>query len=268
MNINYDMMIDNFSTLSHPLQVALGLTGTAILIVSIISIVVSIILSVSYVKFNRRKNSNKLTGEKVARQLLDANGLKNIKVTVTGSMMFGNSYSHYFKKVRIRRFTKNKESLTALAIGSQKAALAVLDKENDPDMKKRIRLTPVIYLGPLAFIPLIIVGVVLDVLLFNSNGYCTAAFSIVGLAFYLVSILLTFATVKTEKKAQVKACQMLRENGLATDKEIADMKKLFRLYNIQYINDTILAVLEFIYYALQIFAMFSSNSSTSTSSIS
>lgn len=261
-NLNFDMMINNFSTFSRPMQIALGVTGAAILIVCLVSIVVSLLLSVSYMKFNRRSNSSGLTGEAAARKILDLNGLKNIKVSVSGSMMYGNSYSHYFKKVRIRRFTKNKESLTALAIGSQKAALAVLDKENDPDMKKRIRLTPFIYLGPVAFIPLVLIGYAIDYLILHTNGYCTIAFSMIGLVFYFISILVTLFTLKTEKKAQIKACKMLREFDLASEKEIAEMKKLYRLYNIQYINDVILSILEFVYYALQIIASMNGNSSS------
>jgi hypothetical protein len=39
-------------------------------------------------------------------------------------------------------------------MGAQKAALAILDKEGDEDMKKRIRLVPLVTFGPFAFIPL------------------------------------------------------------------------------------------------------------------
>ena len=39
---------------------------------------------------------------------------------------------------------------------------------------------------------------------------------------------------------------------MATAEELADLKELFRLYNIQYINDIILACLELLYTVLQI----------------
>ncbi|MBR5571151.1 MAG: hypothetical protein IKV99_00715 [Oscillospiraceae bacterium] len=39
---------------------------------------------------------------------------------------------------------------------------------------------------------------------------------------------------------------------MATEEELADLKELFHLYNIQYINDIILACLELIYTILQI----------------
>jgi len=55
------------------------------------------------VKYNRKRNSSGKTGEEIARKILDDNDLKNIRVSKNGSILFGNSYSHYFKKVRLRR---------------------------------------------------------------------------------------------------------------------------------------------------------------------
>ena len=39
---------------------------------------------------------------------------------------------------------------------------------------------------------------------------------------------------------------------MATEEELEDLKELFHLYNVQYINDIILACLELIYTLLQI----------------
>ena len=41
---------------------------------------------------------------------------------------------------------------------------------------------------------------------------------------------------------------------MATEEEIGDIRRLFRLYNIQYINDLILSALELLYYVLEIVA--------------
>ena len=234
------------------LQIALCVVGLLIVVVALVSLVVSLWLAIKYARFNRRKNSAGLTGEETARKVLDDNGLQHIKVKVTGSVMFGNSYSHYFKKVRLRRMTRHKTSLTALGMGAQKACLAVLDKEGDPDMKKQIRLYPIVTFGPFAFIPLIIVGVLLDFFVFNQSGICTYVLGGLGLLFYAYSIVLSVLTLKTEKKAQNRAYEVLRSSRLATEEELEDLKDLFRLYNIQYINDIIMASLELIYTLLQI----------------
>ena len=253
--------IDNI-TLELGLQIALGIVGLLILVVGLVSLVVSIWLAIKYAKFNRRENSAGLTGEETARKVLDDNGLQHIKVKVTGSVLFGNSYSHYFKKVRLRRMTRHKTSLTALGMGAQKACLAVLDKEGDPDMKKQVRLYPIITFGPFAFIPLVLVGAVLDYLVFNQSGACVYILGGLGLLFYIYSIVLSVLTLKTEKKAQQRAYCALRSSNLATEEELADLKELFHLYNVQYINDIILACLELIYTLLKIALAFANKDSS------
>ena len=239
-------------TLGAGLEIALMIVGALIAFIGLVSLGVSVWLGIKYYKFNRKENSVHMTAEQVARKVLDDNNLEHIKVKATGSVLFGNSYSHYFKKVRIRRMTRHQTSVTALGMGAQKACLAVLDKENDPDMKKQVRLYPMITFGPLAFIPLILVGAVLDYFVFQNNGVCTYALGTLGLLFYVYAIVLSVLTLRTEKKAQERAYVYLQEKRMATEEELDDLKELFRLYNIQYINDIILACLELLYTILQI----------------
>jgi Zn-dependent membrane protease YugP len=187
----------------------------------------------------------------IARKILDDNGLEHIKVKRTGSLLFGNSYSHYFKKVRLRGLIRHETSLTSMGMGAQKAALAILDKEGDKDMKKRIRLVPLVTFGPFAFIPLIAIGALLDFFVFNGNGVCTLVLGAVGLAFYAYSVVLSVLTLKTEKKAQNRAYDILEKDYRVTSDELSALKDLFRLYNIQYVNDIILSSLELIYTVLE-----------------
>ena len=234
------------------LEIALMIVGVLIAIVGIVSGITSIWLVVKYFRFNRRENSLGLTGIEVARKILDDNGLEHIKVKRTGSLFFGNSYSHYFKKVRLRGFIRHETSLTSMGMGAQKAALAILDKEGDKDMRKRIRLVPLVTFGPFAFIPLILIGGVLDYFVFNGSGICTLVLGTIGLLFYVYSVVLSVLTLKTEKKAQSRAYEILQRDYHITDDELSALKELFRLYNIQYINDIILSSLELLYTILEI----------------
>ena len=234
------------------LEIALMIVGVLIAIVGIVSGITSIWLVVKYFRFNRRENSLGLTGIEVARKILDDNGLEHIKVKRTGSLLFGNSYSHYFKKVRLRGFIRHETSLTSMGMGAQKAALAILDKEGDADMRKRIRLVPLVTFGPFAFIPLILIGGVLDYFVFNGSGICTLVLGTIGLLFYAYSVVLSVLTLKTEKKAQNRAYEILEQDYHITGEELSSLKELFRLYNIQYINDIILSSLELLYTILEI----------------
>jgi Zn-dependent membrane protease YugP len=234
------------------LEIALLIVGCLIAVFAVISGIISIWLVVKYHKYNRKENSLGLSGIDVARKILDDHGLNDIKVSRTGSLMFGNSYSHYFKRVRLRGFIRHENSITSMGIGAQKAALAILDKEGDPDMKKRIRLVPLITFGPFAFIPLVLVGALIDYFVFSGSGTCTLILGCIGLLFYLYSVVLSVLTLKTEKKAQDRAYEILRNRYYVTEEELSALKELFRLYNIQYINDIILSSLELIYRVLQI----------------
>ena len=71
--------------------------------------------------------------------------------------------------------------------------------------------------------------------------------------------------LKTEKKAQAKALEIFEKNNLANEEEREMMKSLFKLYNIEYINNMIIAMLEFIYYILQIALSLAASKSSSKS---
>ena len=234
------------------LEIALAIVGALIVIIGIVSGITSLWLVFKYYRFNRRENSLGLTGMEIARKILDDNDLSHIKVKRTGSIFFGNSYSHYFKKVRLRSFIRHEKSLTSIGMGAQKAALAILDKEGDADMKKRIRLIPLITFGPFAFIPLLLIGGLLDYFVFNGNGPCTIALGAVGLLLYVYSIVLSVLTLKTEKKAQNRAYEILERDYRITADELSSLKELFHLYNVQYVNDIILSSLELLYTILEL----------------
>lgn len=261
-NIVRKMADGTLDGVSEGVIIAMSVVVGLLIIASIFAFGISIYLSISYVRYNKKQNSCGKTGEQIARKILDHHELGHIKVSKTGSIMFGNSYSHYFKKVRLRRLTWQKRSVTSLAMAAQKSALAVLDKENDAEMRTRVRLTPLIYFGPIAFVPMVVIGVLLDVLL--STGFCGILFTVLGLGFYLLSFVMSILVLKTEKKAQKRAYEIMKEEGLATEEELASCKKLFRLYNIEYINDMVIALLELIYRVLQIIAYVQNSSSSSS----
>ena len=261
-NIVREMADGTLDGVSEGVIIAMSVVVGLLIIASIFAFGISIYLSISYVRYNKKQNSCGKTGEQIARKILDHHELGHIKVSKTGSIMFGNSYSHYFKKVRLRRLTWQKRSVTSLAMAAQKSALAVLDKENDAEMRTRVRLTPLIYFGPIAFVPMVVIGVLLDVLL--STGFCGILFTVLGLGFYLLSFVMSILVLKTEKKAQKRAYEIMKEEGLATEEELESCKKLFRLYNVEYINDMVIALLELIYRVLQIIAYVQNSSSSSS----
>jgi Zn-dependent membrane protease YugP len=69
--------------------------------------------------------------------------------------------------------------------------------------------------------------------------------------------------LKTEVKAQNRCLEILKEEGMVNNEEVGMMKELFKLYNIQYVNDIIMQLLEMILRILQLLAKVQSNSASS-----
>lgn len=254
-----DLIKDKTGTTSDGIAIAMIVVGALIVVFAAIGVGISIYLFFKYHRLNKTKNSCGLTGEQVARKILDDNGLQHIKVKATGSLIWGNSYSHYFKKLRLRRFTYKKDSVTSLAMAAQKSSLAIMDKENDPIMKTRNILIPLQFFGPFMFLPLVIIGIIIDVLIAAMNNaeptfILTFVFAGVGVLFYAVSFALTGVILKAETKAQKKSIEILEKDHLATAEEIEEIKGLYKIYNLEYINNMILAFLELLLRVLQIVA--------------
>ena len=235
---------------------ALFYVCVAISAIFLISVIVAIVLAVKYFAYNRHEASCGLTGRQAARRLLDSAGLKKVKISASGSLLFGNSYSPGQKRIRLRYRTINQTSIASVALGSQKAALAMLDKEGDEDMVVRRRLGFLRWIGPYAFLPLLILGFVIDMIMNTGTATYTVFFGVLAIVFYTLSFFRRFRALKSESKAQERACRELAALGLATDEEIGLMRKMYRLYNIEYINSMILAMLEVFYFALQLVAFF------------
>ena len=103
INTVREMADGGLNGVSDAVILAMSVVCGLLIVASIIALDVSIYLAISYMRYNKKQNSCGRTGEEIARTILDKNGLQKIKVSKTGSILFGNSYSHYFKKVRLRR---------------------------------------------------------------------------------------------------------------------------------------------------------------------
>ncbi len=217
------------------------------IILSVFALMTAIFLALSYSKYHHQANSLGRRGGDIARQMLDEHDLKKIKVSASGSILYGNSYSRLLKKVRLRRPAWGRASVYALAMAVQKTCLALLDDREDRAGKAP--RASLMYLGPLAFLPLMAVGAVLDAAL-AASGWLIFAFTLLALALFGISLVLAVRGLGREKAAQAMALELLERDGFATPEERKSCKKLFRLYNIEHINNMFLGLLELIYRAI------------------
>ncbi len=239
------------------LWILLGIVGGALVIAEIFAVVVKIMLIVKYQKANKVKVEQGRTARESARLFLDANGLQNVQVKKCEfwrAAMFGNSYSTRTKTVYLRRGIIDKSTTTACALALQKSALAIQDKEGDKGTRLKTWLQPLLPFASFLFLPIILVGLVFDLVIGNVGFTGTIIATVIAVAFYIFVMFATFLIIKVEKRANSRALQLMEESNFLTETERAEVKKLFDLYVLGYIADFILAVLKSIQVVLKAIA--------------
>lgn len=215
------------------------------------AIVVKIMVASKYIRYNRTEVQNGLTGETAARLLLDNLGLEDVKVVKSNWIMawlFGNCYRTGKKIIRLRPNVFNKSSVTAIGIASQKVALAMQHKRGEKMVVIRSTLLPVIQFAPMMFVPLVVVGIAIDILISNTVGLISLLVVGLGLLYYIVAFILTLVTIPIENKANKEALEYLKKTNMLNESEQGILSSMFKTFILSYIADFILSLLYLIKY--------------------
>ena len=162
----------------------------------------------NYKKYLKFSVKTKLTGQEVARKILDANGLKNVHVVETKGELTDH-YDSSRKVVRLSTAIFHEESIFSVGVAAHECGHAIQDKEGYSFMRIRSALVPfvnlVTYLGYFGLIISILGGL---------TGYLKI--SILVLA---VTILFQLVTLPVEFDASKRAKEQLIKLGIIDDTE-------------------------------------------------
>ena len=258
MNGLMDLMRESLGA-SGPLAVAYVVVSILVVIMAIAAGVMKIMIMIRYANANKMHISSNLTGVEAARYILDKAGYPQITVKKAGfwrELIFGNYYNVLTKTIYLRSVLfqiDDRRSVTATAMAVQKAAIAKLCEDGDRQTLTRNRLSLIGIFGPFLFIPLLLLGFVLDFfVLQTSGGVCSLLFLAVGGFLLIAGFIVTLLNIPVEKRANALALEMMEEYELANAEELPVMKKVFDTYIISYVCDFILEVLRIIQFILEI----------------
>lgn len=205
-------------------------------------------------KNNKKTSSGKISFQ-IAREVLDGYGLNHIKVERANfikAWMFGNCYSVTKKTIFLRSSIADKNSITATGIALQKADIARMCEEGNLTAKTRNRMQILSIFGPMLFLPIIIIGALIDFLVFKTLGRFSIVSIVIGFVIVASGFIVTLLNLPVEKKACDMALEMIQENHALNEDEIEDVKRVFKAYILAYICDFIVAVLRIAQIVLEI----------------
>ena len=166
-----------------------------ILVILAIPAIAQLRITTTYNRFKKVTNEKGITGQEVARKILDKNGLENIYVVEVP----GNLSDHYDpsrKVVRLSREVFNGESVAAMSIAAHECGHAIQDKQGYFFMRVRSAIVPIVRVGTALSYVIILIGIIAQVL---NIIYVGIALTALGLLFQLITLPVEFDASKRGK---------------------------------------------------------------------
>jgi len=169
----------------------------------------------NYKKYKKISLSQNLTGQEVARRILDANGLSNIYVVATQGEL-SDHYDPSRKVVKLSEDIYNGETIAAASVAAHECGHAIQDKDGYFFMRVRSFLVPFVnlisYLGYFGLIVSIFAGI---------TGYIKLSILIL-----FATIIFQLVTLPVEFDASKRAKEELLKLGLVNDEELNGSSKM------------------------------------------
>ncbi len=188
------------------------------------------------------------------RLILDENGLIDVEVKKVGffaSLFIGNTYRKKTKTIRLAWGTARRPSVTTLAKACELVGLAKLDSEGTKGLNS-VLFTKYFGWLPILFLPLVIIGIIIDLISTSQLGIISIVFSAVGLLLTLIPFIVSLVSLKIERKALNYGKEIIYNMGILNEEEEKRINKLFIAWRKLYVVNTILNAFELIYFFLRL----------------
>lgn len=169
----------------------------------------------NYKKYLKYKVKSNLSGQEVARKILDANGLNYVHIVETK----GELTDHYDPTRKVIRLSSNifhQSTISSVGVAAHEVGHAIQDKEGYSFMRLRSALVPFVnfvsYLGYFGLIISIFAGL---------TGYLK-----ISILILCVTILFQLVTLPVEFDASKRAKEQLISLGLIDDSEHEQVSKV------------------------------------------
>jgi len=172
-------------------------------------------VSSTFKKYSKTGNRQGLTGAVVARRLLDACGMNDVRVEhVRGELT--DHYDPRDKTVRLSDSVYNSTSVAALGVAAHEAGHAMQHDTGYAALSLRNSILPVAGLGSKLSMPLILIGFFLA-----STGLLYA-----GIIMFSAVVVFQLVTLPVEFDASNRALVMLEENKFLTADEVVPARQV------------------------------------------
>lgn len=221
----------------------------------IFSAVASAKVSSTYSKYDKIPTLSRMTGYDTAAYLLRNRGVNDIAIgKVRGKLT--DHYDPTKSVVNLSQSTYGSPSVGACAVAAHEIGHVMQKKQGYFPYKLRKVLVPITNIGSRLAMPVIILGILLDLLLFAAEGQAYGQWIMyVGIGLYGLSTLFALVTLPVEYNASRRAKKMLLEDGILSEEEITGAKKVLSAAALTYVASLLTSLVYFLRLIIMLFAL-------------
>ena len=236
--------------------------SSAIVIVTILAFIaiasgvtVRAVLNVKYHTYNSLKSKSGHTAFSVARNLLDENGMADVKVEKAKffrRLVYGNRFSTRTNTIYLRPNIIDSTSIVAVSTAIQKVGSVMQHKEGNSIFKFKSVFSPYMIFTSFLVLPLLVVALIFD-FTFVLGGYLATISVIFSLIIFTIAILYTYINIPVESRANKLAIELIDKTKVLDNDEKVVVKQIYTTYILAYVTEFIVALLELLKVTLALF---------------
>ena len=218
----------------------------------VFGIVAQVNVSNTFNSFKDVASSSGKTASEVAREMLDQAGLQDVQIqTIRGELT--DNYDPRKRILSLSESTYSSTSVAAIGVAAHEVGHAIQHKEKYAPLVLRNTFVPFVNFASHMFWPLMIVGVILNIMIATSSAGIVLIW--ISVALYGSTTLFYLITVPVEYNASNRALEMLGRGILATE-ELPYANKVLRAAGQTYVAALITSALYFLQFLLRILIIF------------
>jgi Zn-dependent membrane protease YugP len=189
----------------------------------------------TFSKYNDVRSSRGITAASAARQILDANGLQNIRIEhVSGDLT--DHYSPNENVIRLSDSTYNSTSVAAIGVAAHECGHAVQHQVGYVPIKIRNGIVPIVNVCNMLSMPIFIIGLILGL----------GRLAMVGAILFGAVLVFQLVTLPTEINASRRAMKTLESMYLLEGDELTGARKTLTAAAMTYVAAVASTALQFL----------------------
>ncbi len=210
----------------------------------------------TYAKYDRVPNRSHMTGYDTATRLMHKRGVTDISVNRVGGRLTDH-YNPSKKQVNLSQSTYGSASVASVAVAAHEIGHVMQKQKGYVPYKIRNILVPITNIGSRLALPVILVGLLLDIF-WQAVPYGEWAVY-VGIGLYGLSTLFMLVTLPVEFNASRRAKKMLVEDGILAPDEVPAASKVLSAAAMTYVASLLVSLVYFLRFALVLLSIVGRN---------